>query len=56
MALEQHTFPSTLDRSAYQYVDNYLAIWEAMAKPLNRLRARKIRRVNCRALASRACS
>ena len=37
MALDPHAYPSTLDRSAYQYVDDYLSIWEAMAQPLNRL-------------------
>jgi len=37
MALDPHAYPSTLDRSAYQYVDDYLHIWEAMAIPMNRL-------------------
>ncbi len=37
MALDPHAYPSTFDRSAYQYVDDYLSFWEAMAQPLNRL-------------------
>ena len=37
MAIDTAPYPSTLDRSAYQYVDDYLSIWEAMALPMNRL-------------------
>ena len=38
MALEDALYPSTLDRSAYQYVDNYDMFWEAMKLPAGRLR------------------
>lgn len=37
MAIDSAHYPGTLDRSSYQYVDNYLNIWEAMAEPANRL-------------------
>ena len=37
MALDPHAYPSTLDRSAFQYVDDYIAEWEAMATPAGRL-------------------
>lgn len=38
MALEDALYPSTLDRSAYQYVDNYDMFWEAYRQPFGRLR------------------
>jgi hypothetical protein len=38
MALEPALYPSTLDRSAYQYVENYDMFWEAMKLPGGRLR------------------
>ncbi len=37
MAIDSALYPSSLDRSNYQYVDDYLPMWEDIATPMNRL-------------------
>jgi hypothetical protein len=37
MAIDSHGFPGTLDRSAYQYEDDYSDMWEVLKEPVSRL-------------------
>jgi hypothetical protein len=37
MAIDSHAFPGTLDRTAYQYEDDYSDMWEVLKEPSTRL-------------------